>query len=164
MGHSDICMPYITNFGTAEQKEKFLPAMTAGKCISAIAMTEPGAGSDLQGIKTYAKKDGDDWILNGSKTFITNGQSADLVLVVAITNPNAKIAAHGISIFLVENGMEGFKRGQNLKKMGMKAQDTSEIFFEDVRIPSENILGGEKGLNKGFMMLMSELPQERLLI
>jgi len=162
--HSDICMPYITNFGTAEQKERFLPAMTAGKCISAIGMTEPGAGSDLQGIRTYAKKDGDDWILNGSKTFITNGQNADLVIVVAITNPEAKNPAHGISLFLVEEGMEGFKKGNNLKKMGMKAQDTSELFFEDVRLPTSSIIGGEAGLNKGFFMLMKELPQERLLI
>jgi len=162
--HSDIVMPYLLNFGTEEQKNRFLPEMTKGKIISAIAMTEPSAGSDLQGIKTYARKDGDDWILNGSKTFITNGQNADLVIVVAITNPKAKIAAHGISLFLVERGMEGFKRGQNLKKMGMKAQDTSELFFEDVRLPASSILGGEKGVNRGFMMLMNELPQERLMI
>merc|ERR1712159_67810 len=162
--HSDICMPYITNFGTQEQKERFFPAMTAGKCISAIAMTEPGAGSDLQGIRTYAKKDGDDWILNGSKTFITNGQNADVSIVVAITDPNAKSAAHGISLFLVHEGDEGFKKGTNLKKLGMKAQDTSELFFEDVRLPKDRIIGGEQGLNKGFFMLMKELPQERLLI
>merc|ERR1712071_167264 len=164
MGHSDICMPYIVNFGTDEQKTRFLPEMTAGKCISAIAMTEPGAGSDLQGMRTNAKRDGDDWILNGSKTFITNGQNADLTLVCAITNPEAKNPAHGISIFLVETGMEGFKKGNNLKKMGMKAQDTSELFFEDVRLPMSSILGGEKGMNQGFFMLMKELPQERLLI
>merc|ERR1719186_1319806 len=157
-------MPYITNFGTQEQKERLLPEMTAGRCISAIAMTEPGAGSALQGIRTNAKRDGDDWILNGSKTFITNGQNADLVIVVAITNPKAKIAAHGISLFLVEKGMEGFKKGNNLKKMGMKAQDTSELFFEDVRLPTSSILGGEAGMNRGFFMLMKELPQERLLI
>lgn len=162
--HSDIVMPYIENFGTKEQKEKYLPAMTEGKCIGAIAMTEPGAGSDLQGIRTYCKKDGDDFILNGSKTFITNGQHADCTIVVAITNPTAKNPAHGISLILVDEGMEGFKKGNNLKKLGMKAQDTSELFFEDVRIPMENVLGGEKGLNKGFFMLMSELPQERLLI
>ena len=160
--HSDIVMPYITNYGTEEQKSRLLPEMAKGKIITAIAMTEPGAGSDLQGIRTYAKKDGDDWILNGSKTFITNGQNADLVIVVAITNPEAKIAAHGISLFLVEAGMEGFKKGQNLKKMGMKAQDTSELFFEDVRLPTSSILGGEKGLNRGFLYLMNELPQERL--
>jgi len=162
--HSDICMPYIVNFGTDEQKTRFLPEMTAGKCISAIAMTEPGAGSDLQGMRTNAKRDGDDWILNGSKTFITNGQNADLTLVCAITNPEAKNPAHGISIFLVETGMEGFKKGNNLKKMGMKAQDTSELFFEDVRLPMSSILGGEEGMNQGFFMLMKELPQERLLI
>lgn len=162
--HSDIVMPYILNYGTEEQKNRLLPLMTQGKVITAIAMTEPGAGSDLQGIRTYAKKDGDDWILNGSKTFITNGQNADLVIVVAITNPKAKIAAHGISLFLVEQGMEGFKKGNNLKKMGMKAQDTSELFFEDVRLPTSSILGGEAGMNRGFLMLMNELPQERLMI
>ena len=162
--HSDICMPYIEHFGTLEQKQKYLAAMTEGKCISAIAMTEPSAGSDLQGIRTYAKRDGDDWILNGSKTFITNGQNADLVIVVAITNPEAKSNAHGISLFLIEEGDEGFSKGKNLKKLGMKAQDTSELFFEDVRVPMDRIIGGEKGLNKGFYMLMSELPQERLLI
>lgn len=162
--HSDICMPYIENWGTKEQKEKYLADMTAGKVISAIAMTEPGAGSDLQGITTVAKQDGGDLILNGSKTFITNGQNADLTIVVAITNPQAKSAAHGISLILVEGGDEGFKRGTNLKKMGMKAQDTSELFFEDVRIPMDRVIGGEKGLNRGFYMLMSELPQERLLI
>merc|ERR1712071_316506 len=162
--HSDICMPYIENYGSEDQKNHYLPLMTAGKCISAIAMTEPGAGSDLQGIKTHAKRDGDDWILNGSKTFITNGQNADLTIVVAITNPEAKSAAHGISLFLVEDTAEGFKKGTNLSKLGMEAQDTSELFFEDIRLPMSSIIGGEKGLNKGFMMLMSELPQERLLI
>jgi len=162
--HSDICMPYLEHFGTEDQKNHYLPLMTQGKCISAIAMTEPGAGSDLQGIKTYAKRDGDDWILNGSKTFITNGQNADLTIVVAITDPKAKSAAHGISLFLVPGDAEGFKKGTNLSKLGMKAQDTSELFFEDVRLPTSAIIGGEKGLNKGFMMLMSELPQERLLI
>ena len=126
--------------------------------------TEPGAGSDLQGIRTFAKRDGDDWILNGSKTFITNGQNADTTIVVAITNPEAKSAAHGISLFLVHDGDEGFKKGTNLKKLGMKAQDTSELFFEDVRLPMSRIIGGEAGMNKGFYMLMKELPQERLLI
>jgi len=162
--HSDIVMPYITNFGTAEQKAHYLPEMTMGKNIGAIAMTEPGAGSDLQGIRTYAKRDGDDWILNGSKTFITNGQNADTSIVVAITNPEAKSPAHGISLFLVHAGDEGFNKGKNLKKLGMKAQDTSELFFEDVRLPMNRIIGGEAGMNKGFMMLMKELPQERLLI
>jgi len=157
-------MPYIENFGTEEQKHKYLPDMTAGKLITAIAMTEPSAGSDLQGIKTYAKQDGDDWILNGSKVFITNGINADVAIVVAITNPQAKSPAHGITLFLVERGMEGFNRGKNLKKMGMKSQDTAELFFEDVRLSKDHILGGEAGLNKGFYMLMKELPQERLLI
>ncbi|XP_014662051.1 PREDICTED: long-chain specific acyl-CoA dehydrogenase, mitochondrial-like [Priapulus caudatus] len=120
--HSDIVMPYICHYGTTEQKEKFLPAMTAGKKIGAIAMTEPGAGSDLQGIKTNAKKDGDGWILNGSKVFITNGHMADVVIVVAVTDPTAKSAARGISLFLVEEGMEGFKKGKKLKKLGLKAQ------------------------------------------
>merc|ERR1712159_249061 len=162
--HSDICMPYITNFGTKEQKERFLPEMTAGRCISAIAMTEPGAGSDLQGIRTIAKRDGDDWILNGSKTFITNGWLSDLVIVVAITNPTAKKAAHGISLFLIEDGMEGFNKGKILKKVGLKGQDTAELFFEDLRVPASAVLGGEAGVNRGFGMLMGELPRERLLI
>ncbi|XP_060594603.1 long-chain specific acyl-CoA dehydrogenase, mitochondrial-like [Ruditapes philippinarum] len=159
--HSDIVMPYISHYGTREQIEKFIPAMTAGKCIGAIAMTEPGAGSDLQGIRTNAKQDGDDWILNGSKVFITNGYMADLVLVVAITNSQAKSAAHGITLFLVEQGMKGFIKGKKLHKIGMKAQDTAELFFEDVRLPSSAILGEA---NKGFYYLMQELPQERLII
>ncbi|CAL1545006.1 unnamed protein product [Lymnaea stagnalis] len=159
--HSDIVMPYISHYGTKEQIQRFLPQMTAGKCIGAIAMTEPSAGSDLQGVRTNAKKDGDDYILNGSKVFITNGYMADLVIVVAITNPNAKTTAHGISLFLVENGMKGFIKGKKLKKMGLKAQDTAELFFEDVRLPKSALLGDE---NKGFYYLMNELPQERLLI
>jgi len=159
--HSDIVMPYISHYGTQEQIDKFIPRMTAGECIGAIAMTEPGAGSDLQGIRTNARKDGDDYILNGSKVFITNGWMADCVVVVAITNPEAKAAAHGISLFLVEDGMPGFKKGKKLKKMGMKAQDTAELFFDEVRLPKSALLGQE---NKGFYYLMQELPQERLLI
>ncbi|KAL7369824.1 hypothetical protein ABVT39_009804 [Epinephelus coioides] len=159
--HSDIVMPYISNYGNKEQIERFIPDMTAGKCIGAIAMTEPGAGSDLQGVKTYAKKDGSDWILNGNKVFITNGWMADLVVVVAVTNREAKSAAHGISLFLVENGMKGFQKGRKLEKIGLKAQDTAELFFEDVRLPASALLGG---LNKGFYYLMNELPQERLAI
>ena len=159
--HSDIVMPYITHYGTKEQIEKFIPRMTAGTCIGAIAMTEPGAGSDLQGIRTNAKKDGDDWILNGSKVFITNGWMADVVIVVAITNPEAKSAAHGISLFLVEDGMKGFVKGRKLEKIGFKAQDTAELFFEDVRLPKSALLGEA---NKGFYYLMQELPQERLII
>jgi long-chain-acyl-CoA dehydrogenase len=159
--HSDIVMPYIAHYGTKEQIEKFIPAMVEGKCITAIAMTEPGAGSDLQGVRTNAKQDGDDWILNGSKVFITNGYMCDMVIVVAVTNPQAKSAAHGITLFLVENGMPGFKKGRKLEKIGMKAQDTAELFFDDVRLPSSAVLGEA---NKGFYYLMQELPQERILI
>ncbi|KAH9514296.1 hypothetical protein Btru_028651 [Bulinus truncatus] len=159
--HSHIVMPYISHYGSKEQIEKFIPNMTAGICIGAIAMTEPGAGSDLQGVRTNAKKDGSDYILNGSKVYITNGYMSDVVIVVAITNPNAKTTAHGISLFLVEEGMKGFVKGKKLKKMGLKAQDTAELFFEDVRIPKSSLLGEE---NKGFYYLMKELPQERLLI
>ncbi|XP_077011092.1 long-chain specific acyl-CoA dehydrogenase, mitochondrial [Tamandua tetradactyla] len=159
--HSDVVMPYIVKYGSEEQIKHFIPQMTAGKCIGAIAMTEPGAGSDLQGIRTYAKKDGSDWILNGSKMFITNGWLSDVVIVVAITNRDASSIAHGISLFLVENGMKGFVKGQKLHKMGLKAQDTAELFFEDVRLPASALLGE---VNKGFSYLMKELPQERLLI
>ncbi|KAM9836227.1 long-chain specific acyl-CoA dehydrogenase, mitochondrial [Aulostomus maculatus] len=159
--HSDIVMPYIVNYGSQEQIKRFIPLMTAGKCISAIAMTEPGAGSDLQGVRTYAKRDGSDWILNGNKVFITNGWMADLVVVVTVTNREAKTAAHGISLFLVEEGMKGFNKGRKLEKIGLKAQDTAELFFEDVRLPADALLGE---LNKGFFYLMKELPQERLLI
>ncbi|XP_063066898.1 long-chain specific acyl-CoA dehydrogenase, mitochondrial [Engraulis encrasicolus] len=159
--HSDIVMPYISHYGSAAQIEKFLPTMTAGKCIGAIAMTEPGAGSDLQGVRTYAKKDGSDWILNGNKVFITNGWMSDLVVVVAVTNREARTAAHGISLFLVENGMKGFQKGRKLEKIGLKAQDTAELFFEDVRLPADALLGEA---NRGFYYLMNELPQERLLI
>ncbi|XP_027729648.1 long-chain specific acyl-CoA dehydrogenase, mitochondrial [Vombatus ursinus] len=159
--HSDIVMPYITNYGSEEQIKRFIPEMTTGKCIGAIAMTEPGAGSDLQGIRTNAKRDGSDWILNGSKVFITNGWMSDLVIVVAVTNREARSPAHGISLFLVENGMKGFIKGRKLHKMGLKAQDTAELFFEDVRLPASALLGEE---NKGFYYLMAELPQERLVI
>ncbi|XP_007553733.1 long-chain specific acyl-CoA dehydrogenase, mitochondrial isoform X1 [Poecilia formosa] len=159
--HSDIVMPYIVNYGSKEQIERFIPSMTAGKHIGAIAMTEPGAGSDLQGVRTYAKKDGSDWILNGNKVFISNGWMADVVVVVTVTNREAKTAAHGISLFLVENGMKGFQKGRKLEKIGLKAQDTAELFFEDVRLPASALLGE---LNKGFYYLMNELPQERLLI
>ncbi|XP_066089964.1 long-chain specific acyl-CoA dehydrogenase, mitochondrial isoform X2 [Saccopteryx bilineata] len=159
--HSDIIMPYIANYGSEEQIKRFIPPMTAGTCIGAIAMTEPGAGSDLQGIRTYAKKDGSDWILNGSKVFISNGWLSDVVIVVAITNREAHSPAHGISLFLVESGTKGFIKGRKLHKMGLKAQDTAELFFEDVRLPATALLGEE---NKGFYYLMHELPQERLLI
>uniref|UniRef100_A0A452QY77 Acyl-CoA dehydrogenase long chain n=1 Tax=Ursus americanus TaxID=9643 RepID=A0A452QY77_URSAM len=159
--HSDIVMPYIVKYGSEEQIKRFIPQMTSGKCIGALAMTEPGAGSDVQGIRTNAKKDGSDWILNGSKVFITNGWLSDVVIVVAVTNHEAHSPAHGISLFLVENGMKGFIKGQKLQKMGLKAQDTAELFFEDVRLPASALLGEE---NRGFYYLMQELPQERLVI
>ncbi|KAJ3584044.1 hypothetical protein NHX12_014540, partial [Muraenolepis orangiensis] len=159
--HSDIVMPYISNYGSQEQIERLIPSMAAGKCIGAIAMTEPGAGSDIQGVRTHAKRDGSDWILNGNKVFITNGWMCDLVVVVTVTDPQAKTAAHGISLFLVEEGMKGFQKGRKLDKIGLKAQDTAELFFEDVRLPESALLGQ---LNKGFYYLMNELPQERLLI
>ncbi|XP_068165147.1 long-chain specific acyl-CoA dehydrogenase, mitochondrial isoform X2 [Antennarius striatus] len=157
--HSDIIMPYISKYGSKEQIQRFIPDMTAGRCISAIAMTEPGAGSDLQGVRTNAKRDGKDWILNGNKVFISNGWMADLVVVVAVTNSEAKSAAHGISLFLVEDGTKGFQKGRKLEKIGLKAQDTAELFFEDVRLPGDALLGEP---NKGFYYLMNELPQERL--
>ncbi|XP_019964767.2 long-chain specific acyl-CoA dehydrogenase, mitochondrial [Paralichthys olivaceus] len=159
--HSDVVMPYISNYGSKEQIERFIPDMTAGKSISAIGMTEPGAGSDLQGVKTYAKRDGSDWILNGSKVFISNGWMCDVVVVVTMTDREAKSAAHGISLFLVEDGTKGFQKGRKLEKIGLKAQDTAELFFEDVRLPADALLGE---VNKGFYYLMNELPQERLVI
>nr|XP_039253849.1 long-chain specific acyl-CoA dehydrogenase, mitochondrial-like [Styela clava] len=160
--HSEIAMPYIANHGTPEQIQKYIPDMTAGRKIGAVAMTEPSAGSDLQGIKTTATKDDKGWILNGSKTFITNGIQSDIIVVVALTNKKAKSAAHGLSLVLVDRDTPGFTRGKKLKKMGFKAQDTAELFFDDCRLPEDAILGGESGLNKGFFMLMQELPQERL--
>jgi len=159
--HSQIVMPYISHYGTQEQIDKYIPDMVTGHKIGAIAMTEPGAGSDLQGVRTNARKDGDDWILNGSKTFITNGYMADVAIVVAVTNPEAKSTAHGISLFLVDTGMDGYRKGRKLEKMGMKAQDTAELFFDDVRLPASALLGKA---NHGFYYLMNELPQERLLI
>ncbi|USD36283.1 acyl-CoA dehydrogenase family protein [Ferrimonas sp. SCSIO 43195] len=155
--HSDIAVPYILNYGSEEQKQRYLPGCISGELVTAIAMTEPGTGSDLQGVKTTAVRDGDDWIINGSKTFITNGQHADLVIVVAKTDKSA--GARGISLFLVEASRDGYSRGSNLEKVGMKAQDTSELFFEDVRVPAQNLLGAE---GQGFVYLMQELPQERL--
>jgi len=155
--HSDIAAPYILHYGNEEQKKKYLPQLASGEKISAIAMTEPGAGSDLAGVKTTAVLDGDDYVINGSKTFITNGQMADVIVVVAKTDTSA--GAKGVSLFIVEADMPGFQRGQNLNKVGMKAQDTSELFFDNVRVPKENLLGGE---GKGFIYLMQELPQERL--
>ncbi|XP_041822311.1 long-chain specific acyl-CoA dehydrogenase, mitochondrial isoform X2 [Chelmon rostratus] len=159
--HSDVIMPYISKYGSKEQIERYIPQMTAGKCIAAIGMTEPGAGSDLQGMKTYAKRDGADWILNGNKVFISNGWMSDLVVVMAVTDREAKTAAHGISLFLVESGAKGFQKGRKLEKIGLKAQDTAELFFEDVRLPGDAMLGE---LNKGFFYVMNELPQERLVV
>ncbi len=155
--HSDIAVPYIVRYGSEEQKQKYLPKCVSGEIVTAIAMTEPAAGSDLQGIKTTAVKDGDDYIINGSKTFITNGQHADLVVLVAKTDPSA--GAKGTSLFLVEAGTPGFEKGKNLNKIGLKAQDTSELFFQDVRVPKDALLG-EEGM--GFVYLMQDLPQERL--
>ncbi|MFC4272143.1 acyl-CoA dehydrogenase [Sneathiella chungangensis] len=157
--HSEIVGPYILNYGTEEQKKKYLPKMARGEIIGAIAMTEPGAGSDLQGVKTRAVKDGDDYIINGSKTFITNGFMSDLVIVVTKTDPTA--GAKGTTLFLVEAGTPGFEKGRNLDKLGLKAQDTAELFFDDVRVPASNMLGGE---GKGFFCLMQELAWERLQI
>ncbi len=157
--HNAIVMPYIFHYGTEEQKKRWLPRMASGELISAIAMTEPGAGSDLQGIKTTAKKSGNGYVINGSKTFITNGQTANLICVVAKTDPTQ--GAKGTSLLFVETeGAEGFERGRNLKKLGQDAQDTSELFFNDVKIPADNLLGNEEG--KGFFQLMGQLPQERL--
>ncbi|XP_071940970.1 long-chain specific acyl-CoA dehydrogenase, mitochondrial-like [Antedon mediterranea] len=159
--HSDIVGTYISDLGTKEQKERILPKMVTGEMIGCIAMTEPQAGSDIQGIRTSAVKDGNDWILNGSKVFISNGYLADLCIAVAITDPNAKSFAHGISLFLVERGMEGYTRGQPLQKIGQKAVDTCELFFDDVRLPPSALLGQE---NKGFYHLMQQLPRERMLV
>ncbi len=156
---SDVTTPYMVRYGSEEQKGYWLPRMVSGDTVTAIAMTEPGAGSDLQGIRTSAVRDGDDYIINGSKTYITNGQNADLVFLVVKTDANA--GAKGTSIILVESSRNGFKRGRNLDKVGQWSADTSELFFEDVRVPADNLLGRE---NQGFIYLVSELAQERLSI
>jgi acyl-CoA dehydrogenase len=158
--HNDVVLPYLLKLATEEQKQRWLPGFCSGEIITAIAMSEPGAGSDLQGISTTAVRDGDDWILNGQKTFITNGINSDLVIVVAKTDPEAK-AAYGTSLLVVERGMAGFERGRNLDKVGLKAQDTAELFFNDVRVPGANLLGEQ---DRGFFHLMDNLPQERLAI
>lgn len=158
---SDIVAGYIETYGSEEQKQQWLPKMVSGEVITAIAMTEPGTGSDLQAIRTSAKKDGNHYVINGSKTYITNGQNTDLTLVVAKTDPDAKPAWKGMSIILVESDRDGFKKGRKLDKIGQDAADTSELFFEDVRVPITNCLGEE---GKGFIYLMSQLPQERLSI
>ena len=160
--HSEIVAPYLLHYGTEAQKKIFLPKFASGELVSAIAMSEPAAGSDLQGIKTKAIRGGDHYVLNGSKTFITNGWHADLVIVVAKTNPAA--GAKGTSLLLVERGMPGFETGKRLKKIGLKAQDTAELFFNDVKVPVENLLGGEAFENRGFVCLMEQLPWERLQI
>ncbi len=161
--HSEIVAPYILHYGTPEQKAKYLPKLASGEMIGAIAMSEPAAGSDLQGIKATAIRQPDgSYLLNGSKTFITNGWHADLVIVVAKTNPEA--GGKGTSLLLVERGMEGFDKGKRLKKLGLRAQDTSELFFNNVRVPAGNLLGGPAYENKGFICLMEQLPWERLQI
>jgi acyl-CoA dehydrogenase len=159
--HSDIVSPYISAYGTEQQKRKWLPKSVTGEYISAIAMTEPGAGSDLAGVKTTARKDEDHYILNGEKTFITNGLNADFVVVVCKTDDQAQPAHRGISLLVVEDGMSGFKRGKKLNKLGMHSGDTAELIFEDVKVPVENLLGEEE---KGFYYLMDMLQQERLLV
>ncbi len=157
--HSEIVAPYILHYGSEHLKQAYLPKMASGEMIGAIAMTEPAAGSDLQGIKTTAVRDGEHWVLNGSKTFITNGWNADLVIVVAKTD--AAKGYKGISLFIVDTAMEGFSKGKRLKKLGMKAQDTAELFFDNVRVPAANLLGDE---GTGFVQLMQELPWERMQI
>lgn len=157
--HSDVCLGYILNYGSEEQKQKWLPGMVSGEVVCAIAMTEPGTGSDLQGVKTRAVRDGDEYVVSGSKTFISNGQHADLVIVVARTNDEP--GSRGISLILVEADRPGFTRGRNLDKLGHRSADTSELFFDSIRVPVSNLLGVEGG---GFAALMSELSQERLTI
>lgn len=155
--HSRLVGPYFDHFATEEQKQRFIPGMISGEKILAIAMTEPDAGSDLAGMKTHAREDGEEWVLNGSKTYISNGINADVIIVAAKTNPDVP---HAVTLFLVERDMPGFERGRNLKKMGLKSQDTAELFFNDVRIPKENILGQ---VDKGFYHLMVGLAEERLI-
>jgi acyl-CoA dehydrogenase len=159
--HSDICMPYITVYGTPEQKRRYLPGAISGEIILGVGMTEPGTGSDLANVQTRALRDGDHYVLNGAKTFISNGQIADLFIVVVKTDPAAKPPHDGISLILVEGDTPGFRRGRNLEKLGLKGQDTSELFFENCRVPVANLLGRE---GQGFKMLMAQLQQERLCI
>ncbi|MCA2224577.1 acyl-CoA dehydrogenase family protein [Nonomuraea aurantiaca] len=158
--HNDIMAPYLVDLTDEEQKRRWLPGFVSGELVTAIGMTEPGAGSDLQGVRTTAVREGDHYVVNGQKTFITNGINADLVVVVAKTDPAG--GARGTTLLVVERGMEGFGRGRNLDKIGMKAQDTAELFFENVRVPVANRLGAEEG--QGFFQLMNNLPQERLSI
>jgi long-chain-acyl-CoA dehydrogenase len=159
--HSQIVAHYILNYGSEEQKQGWLPRLASGELVAAIAMTEPGAGSDLQAVKTHAVRDGDEYVINGAKTFITNGQHAELIIVVCKTDPNA--GAKGTSLIVLETeGLEGFGRGRNLEKIGLKEADTSELFFDDVRVPVGNLIGEAEG--QGFYQLMMQLPQERLSI
>src|SRR5436305_9368298 len=159
--HSGIVAPYILRYGTHEQKTRWLPKLATGELVGAIAMSEPGTGSDLQGVRTTAKKSGNGYLLNGSKTFITNGQHANLIVVVAKTDLN--LGAKGVSLMVVETeDAPGFRRGRKLKKLGMDSADTSELFFEDVQLPASSLLGTEEG--QGFYQLMKELPQERLIV
>jgi acyl-CoA dehydrogenase len=155
--HSEIIAPYLNNYGTEAQKRAWLPKMATGEVISAIAMTEPGGGSDLQAMQTRAVRDGDDFVISGQKTFISNGQLADLIVVAAKTDPAA--GARGVTLFLVESDRPGFRRGRNLEKLGAKAQDTSELFFDEVRVPATNVLGE---VGRGFYVLMKELAWERM--
>jgi acyl-CoA dehydrogenase len=157
--HSDIIAPYILQWGTEEQKNRWLPGMAQGKIIAAIAMTEPGAGSDLKSIRCTARRDGDDYVINGQKTFISNGHNADLVIVVCKTNPD--LGAKGISLIAVEAGTQGFAKGRKLEKIGLRAQDTAELFFSEVRVPASNLIGAE---NEGFSYIMNKMTQERLVI
>jgi acyl-CoA dehydrogenase len=159
--HSDICMPYITTYGTPEQKRAYLPGAISGEIILAVAMTEPGTGSDLANVQTRALRDGDHYVLNGAKTFISNGQIGDLFIVVAKTDPAARPPHDGISLILAPADAPGFRRGRKLDKLGLRGQDTSELFFENCRVPAANLLGRE---GQGFKMLMAQLQQERLCI
>ena len=158
--HSDIVVPYLHAFGTPEQKQKWLPGTASGDILVAVAMTEPDAGSDLQAMRTKAVKDGDSWVINGTKTFISLGASCDLAIVACVTDPTAKPAHKGISLIVVENGTSGFVRGKKFDKMGLRMSDTTELIFEDCRVPQDNLLGEE---NKGFLYLMQKLQQERLM-
>jgi acyl-CoA dehydrogenase len=162
--HSDICMPYLIHYGTEEQKQRYLPGAISGDLLLGICMTEPGTGSDLANVQTRALRDGDELVLNGSKTFISNGQIGDLFIVVAKTDPDADPPHKGISLVLVEASAPGFVRGRKLDKLGLRGQDTSEIFFEDCRVPADAILGGPTNAGRGFRMLMEQLQQERLCI
>lgn len=155
--HSNIVAPYINNFGSDAQQQHWLPQLVSGEAVGALAMTEPGAGSDVQAIRTQAVRDGDEWVLNGSKVFITNGIHADLIIVAAITDPGK--GAKGTSLFLVDATLEGFSRGKKIEKIGQHSSDTAELFFTDVRLPASALLGDE---NKGFVIMMTELPRERL--